>query len=67
MTTEEIYAIAPNKDGWRVLPSGNGVTLGDGVKLGNEVKLGNGVDVYKRQSQRMPKERCVRARLQSCR
>ena len=40
MTTEEIYAIAPNKDGWRVLPSGDWVKLGDGVKLGNGVKLG---------------------------
>ena len=47
MTTEEIYAIAPNKDGWRVLPSGDWVTLGNGVTLGDEVKLGNGVKLGK--------------------
>ena len=37
MTIEEIYAIASNAEGWRVLPNGNGVKLGDGVKLGNWV------------------------------
>ena len=55
MKVEEIYAITPDKNGWRVLPNGdrvklgdwvklgNDVTLSDGVTLGNEVKLGNGV------------------------
>ena len=43
MTTEEIYAIALNKGGWRVLPSGDGVKLGYGVKLGDGVTLGDGV------------------------
>jgi acyl-[acyl carrier protein]--UDP-N-acetylglucosamine O-acyltransferase len=47
MTTQEIYAIKPDENGWRVLPNGNYVklgnyvTLGDGVTLGNDVKLGN--------------------------
>jgi hypothetical protein len=43
MTTEELYAIPVNGDGWRILPNGNGVTLGDGVTLGNYVTLGNDV------------------------
>ena len=42
MTVEEIYAIPPNGDGWRLLPSGDWVKLGDGVKLGNGVTLGDG-------------------------
>lgn len=33
MTVQEIYAIPPDRDGWRVLPSGNGVRLGNGVTL----------------------------------
>jgi UDP-3-O-[3-hydroxymyristoyl] glucosamine N-acyltransferase len=41
MTTEEIYALPVNGNGWRVLPSGNYVKLGKGVKLGDGVKLGN--------------------------
>ena len=41
MTTQEIYALPVNGNGWRVLPSGNYVKLGNGVTLGNDVKLGN--------------------------
>ena len=49
MTTQEIYALPVNGNGWRVLPSGNYVklgnyvTLGDYVTLGNYVTLGDGV------------------------
>jgi len=43
MTIEEIYALPVNQYGWRVLPTGNYVTLGYDVKLGNGVKLGDGV------------------------
>ncbi len=43
MNTQEIYAIAPDKYGWRKLQSGIFVKLGDGVKLGDDVTLGDGV------------------------
>jgi NDP-sugar pyrophosphorylase family protein len=55
MKIEEIYAITPDSQGWRKLPSGayvklgndvtvgNNVTLGYGVTLGNSVTLGNNV------------------------
>jgi hypothetical protein len=42
-TAKEIYAITPDENGWRKLPSGVFVTLGNGVKLGNDVKLGHNV------------------------
>lgn len=38
LTAEAIYALPVNQYGWRVLPSGNKVTLGNGVKLGDGVK-----------------------------
>jgi hypothetical protein len=41
MTTAELYAIPVQQNGWRVLPTGNYVTLGNCVKLGDGVKLGN--------------------------
>ena len=55
MQIEEIYAITPDADGWRILREGNhvrlgsdvklstAVTLGDWVKLGDGVTLGDGV------------------------
>jgi hypothetical protein len=33
----DLYNIKPDERGWRLLPSGNHVTLGNGVKLGNGV------------------------------
>ena len=41
MKVEEIYAITPDSNGWRKLPSGVYVTLGNYVKLGDNVTLGN--------------------------
>ena len=35
MTTQEIYALPVDKDGWRTLPNGNNVILGKDVTLGN--------------------------------
>lgn len=43
MNASEIYAIDPERYGWRVLPNGNYVKLGDRVKLGNNVTLGEDV------------------------
>ena len=38
MTTEEIYSLPTDGDGWRKLPTGNRVKLGDDVTLGDGVK-----------------------------
>jgi len=41
----DLYAITPDKDGWRVLPNGNWVKLGNEVKIGNGVKIGDSVEL----------------------
>ena len=45
MKVEDIYAISPNKDGWRALKNGTRVKLGNEVKLGDRVELGNWVEL----------------------
>ena len=43
MTSQEIYAIKPDKYDWRELPNGNHVILGNHVLLRDDVTLGNRV------------------------
>jgi acetyltransferase-like isoleucine patch superfamily enzyme len=45
MRVQDIYAIPPDSDGWRLLPNGNKVMLGDSVKLGYDVQFGQYVSV----------------------
>ena len=45
MTDEEIYAIKPDEDGWRVLPNGYKVKIGDSVSIGNGANIGDGAEI----------------------
>lgn len=45
MTAAEIYAIKPDKNGWRLLPNGNKVKIGDSVRLGNYVSIGKSAEI----------------------
>ena len=45
MTDEEIYAIKPDEDGWRVLPNGYKVKIGDSVSIGDGANIGDGAEI----------------------
>lgn len=40
MTTEKIYALPVDAEGWRTLPNGSRVHLGHGVHIGDGVHIG---------------------------